>query len=287
MEFTAIDIETANSDISSICQIGAVRVRDFEIVDEWKTFINPQDKFSPMNVSIHGIDESHVSTSPIFPNVFSQLNSFIGDGICIAHGSFDCSSINKAVSKHDLPTIECKWLDTTKVVRRLWPDFSSKGYGLANICEVIGYEFGHHDALEDAKAAAVIMLIAIEESGLSLEGWLDRIQKPIDISRTYSERVRRKGNSNGQFAGDILVFTGSLNIHRSDAADMAAAVGCNVATGVTKKTTMLVVGDQDLSSLAGHKKSSKHRKAEELLRQGQKIRIVGESEFLELIKSSK
>jgi DNA polymerase-3 subunit epsilon len=44
-----------------------------------------------------------------------------------------------------------------------------------------------------------------------------------------------------------------------------------------------VVGDQDIRRLAGHEKSSKHRKAEELIRQGQRIRIVGESDFKSIV----
>lgn len=50
-----------------------------------------------------------------------------------------------------------------------------------------------------------------------------------------------------------------------------------------KKVTILVVGDQDLSSLAGHDKSSKHRRAEELQAEGHAIRIVGETEFYAMI----
>ena len=44
----------------------------------------------------------------------------------------------------------------------------------------------------------------------------------------------------------------------------------------------LVVGDQDVQKLAGHNKSSKHRKAEDLILKGQPIRILRESDFLEL-----
>ena len=50
--------------------------------------------------------------------------------------------------------------------------------------------------------------------------------------------------------------------------------------GVTRDTTILVVGDQDIRVLAGHDKSSKHRKAEKLIREGYSIRIIGESDFL-------
>jgi DNA polymerase-3 subunit epsilon len=46
---------------------------------------------------------------------------------------------------------------------------------------------------------------------------------------------------------------------------------------------MLVVGDQDMRRLAGHEKSSKHRKAEQLALKGQSIRILRESDFKKMI----
>lgn len=70
---------------------------------------------------------------------------------------------------------------------------------------------------------------------------------------------------------------------RHDAAVVAANAGCQVDDNVTKHTTLLVVGDQDIRKLAGHEKSSKHRKAEEHIRHGQCIRIVGESDFKSII----
>ena len=48
---------------------------------------------------------------------------------------------------------------------------------------------------------------------------------------------------------------------------------------------MLVVGDQDIEKLAGHDKSSKHRKAEQLIAKGQLIRIVGEADFMRLTEA--
>ncbi|MGJ8589414.1 MAG: hypothetical protein ACSHXW_14785 [Yoonia sp.] len=72
---------------------------------------------------------------------------------------------------------------------------------------------------------------------------------------------------------------------RVEAATFAAGAGTTVKTGVSKKVTLLVVGDQDMTLLAGHDKSSKHRRAEELLEQGHEIKIVGESEFMKLINS--
>jgi DNA polymerase III subunit epsilon len=81
-----------------------------------------------------------------------------------------------------------------------------------------------------------------------------------------------------------MVFTGALEIPSREAADLAAIIGCSVAAGVTNKTGLLVVGDQDVSKLAGKEKSSKHLKAEQLIKKGQKIRIIKEMDFRELVR---
>ena len=47
LTFNSIDVETANADRASICQIGIVHVRDGEIEDQWQTLINPEDWFDP------------------------------------------------------------------------------------------------------------------------------------------------------------------------------------------------------------------------------------------------
>ena len=60
----------------------------------------------------------------------------------------------------------------------------------------------------------------------------------------------------------------------------------HVEPGVTKKTSILVVGDQDVTKLAGKDKSSKHRKAEGLIANGQAIRILRESDFKELVNQA-
>jgi DNA polymerase-3 subunit epsilon len=57
-----------------------------------------------------------------------------------------------------------------------------------------------------------------------------------------------------------------------------------VTDTVTKKTSLLVVGDQDIRLLNGHEKSTKQRKAEQLIAEGQEIRILSESDYILLLK---
>lgn len=284
MRFVSIDVETANADMASICQIGIAKYEDSSLVDEWVTLIDPEDDFSYINIDIHGISEETVKGAPIFPEVVSAIHEYFEDNIIVSHTQFDRVSIGRAYSKYNLEPPSNSWLDSAKVVRRAWPEFARKGYGLGNVCEKIGYSFKHHDALEDAKAAGAVLLEAINVTNLDLEAWQKRVLRPIDPNQgTYGAAIGRDGNPEGELYGEVLVFTGELEIPRREAAAMAANIGCTVGNGVTMKTTLLVVGDQDLSKLAGKKKSSKHIKAESLIGGGQKIRIIKESDFRELV----
>jgi len=281
MDFIAIDFETANADLASICQIGLVRFQDRKAVETWQTLINPEDYFDPLNVSIHGIDEDMVKDAPTFPKIFDSLRCIIEKQLVACHTHFDRVALSSVMEKYQLPQIDCTWLDTARVTRRAWERFSHTGYGLKNVADELGIEFNHHVAGEDARAAGEILVRAIDETGISLQDWLVRINKPINLSEF---KIARKGNPEGPFAGEVAVFTGALCMHRHEAADYAAAMGCEVVDSVKKTTTILVVGDQDIRRLAGHEKSSKHRKAEDFIAKGQAIRIIGESDFLRLAK---
>ena len=283
MGFVAIDVETANADLASICQIGAARFVDGALAEEWKTYVDPEDYFDEINVSIHGIDEAVVRGAPTFPNAAATLNQFLSGHVAVSHTHFDRVALGQAATRHNIVPPSCTWLDSARVARRAWSEFASSGYGLSNVCKTLGYQFKHHDALEDAKAAGHILLAAMAYSGLDLEGWLHRVRQPLDPE---SVRIRRTGKPEGPLYGEVLVFTGALEIPRRQAADMAAHIGCHVAPNVTKTTTLLVVGDQDVQKLAGHTKSSKHRKTEALILKGQPIRILRESDFRELVELS-
>ncbi len=281
-DFIVIDVETANTDLSSICQIGIAKYSNGELTDQWCSLINPEDYFDSANISIHGITEDDVKQSPKLPDVVSILENFASSNICISHTHFDQVSIARAFSKYHLQPLQTVWLDSAKIARRAWQQFAKRGYGLENLCNYIGYEFKHHNALEDAKATGQVVLAAIKQTGIGLNEWIKRVEQPI-TSQFNHLSAKRDGNPEGKLYGEILCFTGSLQIPRRKAADLAANAGCTVVSNVTQKTTLLVVGDQDISKLNGQKKSSKHRKAEELISKGHSIRIIKEIDFYTLI----
>jgi len=287
MNFISIDVETANADMASICQIGIAFFSGAEMINEWVTLVNPEDYFDPININIHGINELDVQNAPTFPEISDTLLSFLKNTIVVCHTHFDRVSISRTFWKHNIEMTEVSWLDSAKVARRTWPEFSKKGYGLKNVATHIGYNFKHHNALEDAKASGHILLEAMKVSNLSISDWEIRATKPINLgSYSRGSDIKRDANPQGLLYGEVIVFTGALILPRKEAADLAASIGCKVVPSVTKKTTLLVVGDQDLSKLSGKEKSSKHIKTEELISKGQSIRILKESDFEELVKNA-
>lgn len=281
MDFVAIDVETANAGLASICQIGVASVQSGKVVDQWSTLVDPEDFFDPINIAIHGIDEDRVRGSPTFTKVYPKFQTRTSGPVIVSHTGFDRVAIAMAAQKHQLPTGAQVWLDSARVARRTWPDkYAVRGYGLENIAADLGISFKHHDAGEDARVTAEIILRACEVAALDLDGWIARVRRPISPESTAP--IRREGNPEGVLFGECLCFTGALEIPRREAADLAAMAGCNVESGVTKKTTILVVGDQDIQKLAGHDKSSKQRKAEVLIAKGQPIRFLRETDFKKL-----
>lgn len=268
MDFVSVDVETANADLASICQIGIVGFDKGQPINTWQSLINPEDHFDGVNVSIHGIDEGVVEGAPTIQDVYDDILSNLSDRIVVSHTSFDRIAITRASEKYELQAVKCEWLDSAKVVRRAWPEFSRKGYGLSNVANKLGIKFKHHDAMEDARTAGEIIVRASQVAGIEVSDWLDRVNQPIDPSCSESSNIKMKGNSDGALYKEVVVFTGALSIQRKDAAQLAAKAGCEVASSVKKNITLLIVGNQDIGRLAGHKKSAKHRRVEEMIKGG-------------------
>lgn len=287
-EFVVIDIETANSDQAAICQIGLVKYVNGTLSDEWQTLVNPEEEFSPWNTRIHGIGPDHVKNAPTLNSVIPKLLSFIGQSIIASYGAFDRASLYKALSKYNYSTLANPWLDITLIVRRSWPEkYAYKGYSLPNVCYDLSIPLlRHHDALQDAKSAGMVLNKAIDASNVPLLEWPEKIYSRIKAKNTNQSDNTLTPNENGSLFGEVIVFTGSISIPRQIAQRMASDAGCVIGKSVTKKTTILVVGDQDLSVVGDAGKSTKHIAAEKLSESGVPIRFIGETDFFSMLEIS-
>lgn len=235
-----------------------------------------------MNYEIHGIGPDEVEDAPKFNELYSDLYDKLKGSIVVHHMPFDRVAMNRVCIKYDIKSIDVRWLDSARIVKRVWSQFSKKGYALKNVSNFLNIDFKHHDALEDAIAAGKVIVAASNESNLNIDELLVRVEQPIDPNYSYSKSLNFEPNENGKLFGENVVFTGELSVPRKEIAQIAADMGCLVKNSVTKKTTMLVVGIQDESKLNGYTKSSKHRKAEEMISDGCDIKILSEQDFISI-----
>ena len=80
--FLVIDVETANTNHGTICQIGIVECKAGSLINSWCTYLNPNTKFNDINISIHGITPEMVIEAPTFAEIYESFKSQITNMIC-------------------------------------------------------------------------------------------------------------------------------------------------------------------------------------------------------------
>ncbi len=87
------------------------------------------------------------------------------------YDSFDFHSFNRAYARFNLQPINIRWLNSARIVRHTWHQFSKGGYNLANVAGHLGIEFRHRDALEDSVAAGKIVVQACRLTDRKVDDW--------------------------------------------------------------------------------------------------------------------
>lgn len=326
IEFTAIDFETANGFRGSPCSVGLSKVRDGKVVEEASWLMRPPegfDRFDPRNVQIHGITADMVADKPRFGDVFPEMAGFIGGDLVVAHNAaFDLGVIRSALEVSELAGPAYDYACTVILARR---SYSLVSYSLPFVAEAAGVPLrNHHDAVEDARACAGIMidiagrrqassvaelLLGLKLSASRLQEYApgrDGVSKPTLAARerqelqaggpvphtawTYwpQEGANPPANADADrthpLYGQTVVFTGNLGIERQQAKSRAAALGAQPASSVTRKTTVLVVGDGFVAAdLKRGRITAKAQKVLQLHGRGQQIEVLSEGEFLQML----
>lgn len=154
------------------------------------------------------------------------------------------------------------------------------GLGIAQVGEKAAYDLARYfGSLERLQHATYDELIAVPDIGprtaSEIEEFFEeeenqlQLQEMLELGVTPIEVGRPTGN---QFAGQTVVFTGSLNLmDRKTAEDLVVSLGGTASGSVGRKTSLVV---------AGPGAGSKLQKAEEL-----GIRVITEEEFVALLPS--
>lgn len=182
-EFIVFDIETTGlSPLScKITEIGAVKVKDDEVIDVFSTFVDPEIPIPQKITDLTGITDEMVAGAPKTKEAVQSFLEFAGDRILIAHNaSFDTSFIRKAAEDYDLK-FENDFLDTVSISKFANPDL--KRHKLDVLAEYFHLgDFGHHRASNDAEMTAKIFYRMVDK--LKGEG----IYNTEDLANVMEER---------------------------------------------------------------------------------------------------
>ena len=195
MKFVALDFETANAHRSSICAVGIATVTDGKIAERRSWLVRPRElRFDRINVSIHGITPAAVKDKPQFADLWPTINSYFKDNCVIAHNaSFDMSVLRCALTAYSLPHPQLRYHCSVILARRTWVGLTS--YKLNVLADHLSIHLKHHDAEDDAAAAAEIVLRASQfHSAVSLDDLCARTgttQGLLSLDGWVPPRIRR------------------------------------------------------------------------------------------------
>ena len=156
-EFVVFDIETTGLSNQScgITEIGAVKVKNGEVLERYNTFVNPEMPIPDEITKLTSITDDMVADAPVIATVLPEFLAFVGDRLLIAHNAdFDIGFIREAAKRNELP-FENAYLDTLALSRHLNPDL--KSHKLDSLAKYFNLgDFHHHRACDDAEMLAMI-----------------------------------------------------------------------------------------------------------------------------------
>ncbi|MGL5380326.1 PolC-type DNA polymerase III, partial [Clostridium sp.] len=162
--YVVFDIETTgfSSKNDKIIEIGAVKIKGREVIDNFSYFIYPQCRIPYKITELTGITDDMVRDSETIDTVLPKFLEFVGDSVVVAHNAaFDVGFIKKNCVDLGLE-FNNTVLDTVPLARFLYP--ALKRVKLNVVAKYLGISLeNHHRAVDDAKATAEILLISIKK----------------------------------------------------------------------------------------------------------------------------
>ena len=303
INFVALDLETATSVKSSICQIGITEVVNGVPQESKSWFVQPEGNvYDFMNIAVHGITPEDTKDSPSFPDVWKEVQPYLQNKIVVAHYTgFDMNALRDAFNKYGMEYPTFDYFCTFRIAKYIVKGCYS--YSLGIVCDHLGIDFGiHHRADCDSLGCALLLLKCLEMDGSSFDDLEAKynfhrgkfapgifeahhaIEKP---GVSYNEFIKSLNidpstiDESNYFFGKSVCFTGTCQYGvRKQLLQKVAEIGGIPTNDVTTKTDILVVGQQDYRVVGDSGMSNKQKKALKLLEKGQDIEILSEIEFL-------
>ena len=163
-EYVVLDIETTGLSFQTeaITELGAVKYKNGEIVEEFESFVNPEKPIPEKIVEITHITDEMVKDAGTIAEVLPKFLDFLGDAVLVAHNAnFDIGFIRHYAEKLGYK-LDNTYIDTLSLSKQVFPDF--KKYKLGLIAEKLGIKVDvAHRALDDVITLVKVFAVILEK----------------------------------------------------------------------------------------------------------------------------
>lgn len=290
-EYIVFDIETTGLDASydEIIEIGALKIKNNEIVDKFTSLIKPKYPIDEFITELTGITNEMVKDAPLINEVLPRFLDFIGDEILVGHNiNFDINFVyDNLIKIGSDKLLSNNYVDTLRLARRILRNL--KHHRLSDLAEYYNIDgTGAHRSLKDCEITNQILNL-LEEQVLRDYGTIEEFlnsckKKSSNFKASDIVTTNVEFDEDNMFFDKNVAITGTLEkIVRKDAMQIIVDLGGHCEDRVTQKTNYLILGNNDYNPILRGKKSSKLLKAEQLKLDGCDIEIISENVFYDII----
>ncbi len=190
--YVVVDLETTGlrPGSSGICEIGAVRLRGFEVEEEFETLVDPGMRMAAGAAAVTGLRDSQLRGAPRPAEAVRRFLEFAGDSVLVAHNArFDLAFLDRETERLTGSRIAAPVVDTVLLARTLLAG-RVPGFSLGQLAWFLDTtERPCHRALPDARATAELLLALI---GLAQERGARTVADLGALAATRSRRLLDK-----------------------------------------------------------------------------------------------
>lgn len=260
---------------------------------------------SKLIAGLTGINSEMLSDAPTFDSIADDLWSFLRGELIVGHNiHFDINFLyDNFLGFNSDYILQNDFVDTLRLSRIALPKLEShrleyldchfdllsrialpklESHRLEDLDRYFDLNIVHHRAEGDC---LITYSLLQELSKIISENNIDLEKKVCyNIDARYIKPETNDFDTDNPLYDKNCVFTGKLErFVRKDAAQIVVNLGGHCENNVTKKTNFLIVGDFDYCNSVKEGKSSKLRKAEQLILNGQDLQIITEKTFCDML----
>lgn len=278
--YTVIDIETTGFDPNKdkIIEIGAIKVKNGEVVDTYSTLINV-DYIPDFILNLTGITMEKIYSAPKIEEIILEFYNFLGDSVLVGHNiHFDINFLYDNILSLTGNFLSNDFIDTLRLSKKYIKNISN--YKLPTLIKELKLDSdGSHRALVDCYTTKNLYDLLCK-------------QESIITEKQKLELERLKNNTNLDFIDKKFVVKGTLKYNSfAFLKEVSKIFSFNIGEIFYKNSDYLILNQSKYNRYINRKYSDDmfydqlYHKAEQLETDGT-LKVLSETMFYDLFNIS-